>query len=55
MRPRAPFKTHFPLFTDLKTWVTLEASIAGNGNTIERSYPAVGALRRFGYFRVRRE
>ena len=21
MRPRAPFKTHFPLFTDLKTWV----------------------------------
>ena len=41
--------------TDLKTWVTLEASIAGNGNTIERSYPAVGALQRFGYFRVRRE
>ena len=41
--------------TDLETWFTLEADIAGSGNRIERSYPAVGALRRFGYYRVRRE
>jgi autotransporter-associated beta strand protein len=40
---------------DFKTWVTLEADIAGTGNIIERSYPAIGALQRFGYFRVRRE
>ena len=41
--------------SDLKTWVTLEAGIAGSGNIIARSYPAVGELQRFGFFRVRRE
>lgn len=40
---------------DLKTWFTLESDIAGRGNIIERSYPAIGALQRFGYFRVRRK
>ena len=40
---------------DLITWVTLETDIAGSGNSIARSYPAVGELRRFGFFRVRRE
>ncbi|MCH2061705.1 MAG: PKD domain-containing protein [Verrucomicrobiales bacterium] len=40
---------------DLKVWVTLEADITGSGNMIERSYPAVGALRRLGFFRVRRQ
>ena len=40
---------------DLETWVTLEADIAGRGNVIERSYPAIGALQRFGFYRVRQK
>ena len=34
---------------------TIETGIVGNGKVIERSYQAVGALRSFGYFHVRRE
>jgi len=41
--------------SDMASWTTIETEIAGNGNIINRNYQVNEALRRFGYFRVRRE